>query len=154
MHAEEPALAPGATFEGRYEILAKLGEGGFGAVHKARQRTTGQLVALKVMRLPEHGGAARADVRVARFLREAQLCAQLHHPNVVQVVDSGQTADGSLYTVFAFAPGDNLADLLSREGALLPREAQHLMLSRRSTPSPAPTPRASSTATSSPATSW
>ena len=79
------------------------------------------------MRLPETGGAARADTRIARFLREAQLCAQLHHPNIVQVVDSGQTGDGSLYTVFAFAPGDNLADLLAREGALAPQEARHLM---------------------------
>src|SRR5579885_2152100 len=112
MHRDEPALAPGGTFEERYEILAKLGEGGFGAVHKARQHTTGQLVALKVMRLPDHGGAARAEIRAARFLREAQLCAQLRHPNLVQVVDAGRTADGALYTVFAFAPGDNLADLL------------------------------------------
>src|SRR5262245_36129004 len=108
MHRDEPSLAPGATFEGRYEIVSKLGEGGFGAVHKARQLATGQLVALKIMRLPEQGGAARAEVRAARFLREARLCAQLHHPNVVQLLDCGQTGDGSLYTVFAFAPGDNL----------------------------------------------
>ena len=128
MSRQDPSLAPGASFEGRYEILAKLGEGGFGAVHKARQLTTGQMVALKIMRLPEQGGAARAGTRVARFLREAQLSAQLHHPNIVQVVDSGQTADGSLYTVFAFVPGDNLAEVIAREGALAPHEARHLML--------------------------
>ncbi|AUX45214.1 protein kinase [Sorangium cellulosum] len=122
------ALIPGATFEGRYEILARLGEGGFGVVHKARQLTTGQPVALKILRLAEQGGAAQADRRVARFLRETRLCAQLHHPNIVQLVDSGQMEDGSLYTVFAFAPGDNLAALLEREGALAPPEARHLML--------------------------
>lgn len=125
---QELTLAPGTTFEGRYEIIAKLGEGGFGAVHEARQLTTGQLVAIKIMRHPEGGGAARSETRIARFLREAQLCAQLHHPNIVQVVDSGQTGDGRLFTVFAFAPGDNLAELLGKEGGLRPREAQHLML--------------------------
>jgi TOMM system kinase/cyclase fusion protein len=123
-----PRFAPGDLFEGRYEILAALGEGGFGTVHKARQLTTGQAVALKLMRPPERGGAGQIERRTARFLREARLCAQLHHPNIVRLVDAGRAADGSLYTVFAFAPGDNLAELLAREGALAPREARHLML--------------------------
>jgi TOMM system kinase/cyclase fusion protein len=128
MQRNDVALTPGATFEGRYEIVAKLAEGGFGAVHKARQLSTGQPVALKILRLPEHGDAAQTGTRIARFLRETQLCAQLRHPNIVQLVDSGQTTDGTLYTAFAFAPGDNLAALLAREGALAPREARHLML--------------------------
>src|SRR6185436_950242 len=124
----DAVLAPGATFEGRYEIVAKLGEGGFGAVHKARQLSTGQLVALKVLRSVEHGETARTGARVARFLREARVCAQLLHPNIVQLVDSGQMADGTLYIAFAFVPGQNLAALLETEGALAPREARHLML--------------------------
>ena len=122
------ALVPGATFEDRYEILARLGEGGFGVVHEARQLATGQPVALKILRLAEQGGVAQADRRVTRFLRETRLCAQLHHPNIVQIVDSGQMKDGSLYAAFAFAPGDNLAALLEREGALAPSEARHLMV--------------------------
>ncbi|WP_437724996.1 TOMM system kinase/cyclase fusion protein [Sorangium sp. So ce861] len=126
--AHDAALAPGATFAGRYEVLTKLGEGGFGVVHKARQLTTGQPIALKILRLAEHGGAAQADRRITRFLRETRLCAQLHHPNIVQLVDSGQIEDGTLYTAFAFAPGDDLAALLEREGALAPPEARHLML--------------------------
>jgi len=96
---DNPSLPPGAQFEGRYEIIAKLGEGGFGTVHKARQLSTGQMVALKVIRLPEHAGVARTETRIARFLREAHFCAQLHHPNIVQVVDSGQAASGELYRV-------------------------------------------------------
>ncbi|WP_437876842.1 TOMM system kinase/cyclase fusion protein [Sorangium sp. So ce513] len=122
------ARAPGTTFAGRYEILAKLGEGGFGVVYKARQLTTGQPIALKILRLAEQGGAAQTDRRVARFLRETRLCAQLCHPNIVQLVDAGQSEDGTLYTAFAFAPGDDLAALLEREGALAPSEARHLML--------------------------
>ncbi len=123
-----PSLTPGTTFEGRYQILEKLGEGGFGSVHKARQLTTGQAVALKVMHLLAPADEARREKRVARFLREMRLCGQLHHPNLVQLVDSGRAEEGQLYTVFAFAPGHNLADLLAAEGALPPREAKHLML--------------------------
>jgi len=128
MQRDDAVFTPGATFEGRYEIVAKLGEGGFGVVHKARQLSTGQPVALKILRLPEQGGIAQTTKRVARFLRETRVCAQLRHPNIVQLIDSGQTAGGTLYIAFAFAPGDNLAALLETEGALAPREARHLML--------------------------
>jgi len=127
MQRDEAVFASGARFEDRYDIVIKLGEGGFGTVHKARQLSTGQLLALKILRLPD-GQVVQGSARVARFLRETRLCAQLHHPNLVQLVDSGQTADGTLYIAFAFAPGDNLAALLEREGALAPREARHLML--------------------------
>jgi len=127
MHRGNPALAPGAIFEARYEILSELGVGGFGAVYKARQLTTGQAIALKVMRL-DHGRAAQIEGRIARFLRETQLCAQLHHPNIVQLIDAGRCGDGLLYTVFSFAPGETLADLIAREGSLAPEEARHLML--------------------------
>ncbi|WP_438007670.1 TOMM system kinase/cyclase fusion protein [Sorangium sp. So ce321] len=126
--ADGAAPVTGTLFAGRYEILGKLGEGGFGVVHKARQLTTGQPIALKILRLAEPRGAAQPDRRAARFLRETRLCAQLHHPNIVQLVDAGQLEDGTLYTAFAFAPGDNLAALLEREGALAPPEARHMML--------------------------
>lgn len=130
-------VASGAIFEGRYEILTPLGEGGFGAVFKARQISTGQAVALKILRTLEEpiGQAASAPVRdersakrSARFVREMELCAKLHHPNIVRLMDSGQTAGGVLYSVYAFVPGQTLADLLSQEGALEPREACRLML--------------------------
>ena len=61
-----PAVAHEHSFEGRYELIAKLGEGGFGTVHKARQRTTGQLVAVKVMRLAEPWKGAPVWSRRAR----------------------------------------------------------------------------------------
>jgi TOMM system kinase/cyclase fusion protein len=128
MQRDDAVLIPDATFDGRYEIIAKLGEGGFGAVYKARQLSTGQPVALKILHLAEYRGATQTTKRVARFLRETRLCAQLRHPNIVQLLDSGQLADGTLYIAFAFAPGDNLAALLETQGALAPREARHLML--------------------------
>jgi TOMM system kinase/cyclase fusion protein len=122
------SFEPGTLFEGRYEILSKLGEGGFGIVYKARQLTTGRFVALKVMRRGEHDSAIMDEKRGARFAREMQLCAQLYHPHIVQLVDSGRLEAGTLYAVFAFVPGETLADVLSREGALELHEARRLML--------------------------
>lgn len=119
------SFAIGTTFQNRYQILAELSEGGFGAVYKARQITTGQPVAVKVLHF--RGGGAE-ERQIARFERETQLCGKLHHPNIVRLIDSGQAENGALYTVFEFAPGKSLSCVLAEEGALEPLEAQHLML--------------------------
>jgi serine/threonine protein kinase len=111
----------------RYEILSELGRGGFGIVYKARQLATGQHVAIKMMHRARAGDEAQ-NRHTARFQREMKLCAQLHHPNIVRLIDSGLMEDGRLYTVFEYVPGKTLADLLSERGALEPVEAQHLML--------------------------
>jgi TOMM system kinase/cyclase fusion protein len=124
----EPPFLHGTLFEGRYEILSSLGEGGFGVVYKARQISTGQAVAIKIMRQPDHGSADELDRRARRFQREMALCAQLHHPNIVQLIDAGRAEGGLLYGIFSFAPGETLADVLSSEGALDLVEARHLML--------------------------
>src|SRR5690349_13799879 len=80
----------GSAFLERYELLEKVGEGGFGIVYKARQRSTGQLVAIKVLRIPEDLGGPEVERLILRFSREMRLCAQLHHPNIVRLMDSGK----------------------------------------------------------------
>jgi TOMM system kinase/cyclase fusion protein len=124
----EPPFLHGTLFEGRYEVISSLGEGGFGVVYKARQISTGQPVAIKIMRQPDHGSADEIDRRARRFQREMALCAQLHHPNIVQLVDAGRTEAGLLYGIFSFQPGETLADVLSGEGTLDLIETRHLML--------------------------
>ncbi len=119
-------MAQPGIFEDAYDVVGTLGTGGFGVVYQAKQRTTGQLVAIKTL-LPRAGGAHPEKV-VARFLRETQLCAQLYHPNIVQLINAGETAAGQLYTVFVYAPGKSLSRVLEEEGALRPDEARHLML--------------------------
>ncbi|WP_437944996.1 TOMM system kinase/cyclase fusion protein [Sorangium sp. So ce296] len=128
MHQGSPLLAAESTFAGRYEIVSELGAGGFGRVYKARQLTTGQTVALKIMTLPERGDAAAIERRIARFLREAELCGQLRHPNIVTLIDAGRAGNELLYTVFSYVPGETLEEVLAREGALAPAEARHLMV--------------------------
>ncbi|WP_437959774.1 TOMM system kinase/cyclase fusion protein [Sorangium sp. So ce119] len=123
------AVAPESVFQGRYEIVSLLCKEDLATLYKGRQLATGQLVAIKVLRPGRDGGSAdAARRRGARFRREMRFCAQLHHPNIVRLIDSGQTDAGQLYTVFEFVPGQSLAELLAAEGALEPREARHLML--------------------------
>src|SRR5262245_25940523 len=71
---------------GQYVLLARLGEGGMGKVFKARHRSLGRVVALKVIRKEK---LTNPDV-VRRFQREVQAAAQLHHPNVVHAFDADQ----------------------------------------------------------------
>ncbi len=114
-------------FERRYEILAELGSGSFGQVFKARQLSTGQLVAVKVLRLTSAGNPGDAQQRIERFRRETRVGAELSHPNIVRLIDSGETGDGQLYAAFEFIPGVTLKDVLATEERLSMAEAVHLM---------------------------
>ncbi|NNC09037.1 TOMM system kinase/cyclase fusion protein [Corallococcus exiguus] len=116
------------AFQGRYELLSELGEGGFGRVYKARQVTTGQNVAVKLLRLTDGATPESVERRSARFEREMKLCAQMHHPNIVRLIDSGRAQGGAVYSIFEFVPGKNLAQVLAEEGVLDPVETRHLML--------------------------
>ncbi len=101
-----------------YRLGARLGEGGSGTVFQATRIDTGQTVAVKLMREESsHTPAGRQRAR-ARFVLEQRLCERLHHPNVVALLDHGETLDGQLFAVFEFVPGRTLRDVLAAEGAL------------------------------------
>ncbi|HVV87279.1 MAG TPA: protein kinase, partial [Kofleriaceae bacterium] len=121
-------LPTGSILQGRYEITSVLGAGGFGTVYQATQLATSRQVAIKVMQAFPDEDARKRDNRMARFRREMDLCARLHHPNIVDLVDSGETDDGRPFAAFQYVPGKSLAQVLAQEGPLHPREARHLML--------------------------
>lgn len=91
----------------RYLLLDLLGEGGVGAVFKARDETLQRFVAVKVL----HTQFARQANFRERFLLEARASASMDHPGIVKVYDFGQSED-LLYIVMEYIPGSNLRELL------------------------------------------
>jgi formylglycine-generating enzyme required for sulfatase activity/serine/threonine protein kinase len=102
---------------GKYELLEEIGCGGFAVVYKARDTTLDRIVALKVL----HPHWVTDPHFATRFRQEARAAANLRHPNIVTVHDTGE-ADGQLYIAMAYLPGRTLQDLLEEQGAL-PLEA-------------------------------
>jgi len=99
----------GEVLANRYRIETRLGEGAMGAVYKAKHVKVGRAFAVKVLH-----SKLLEDTKVAqRFEREAELAGRLRHPNVVGVVDVGETSDGLRYMVMDFAHGPDLASMLT-----------------------------------------
>ena len=96
----------------RYPISGEVGRGGMAVVYRARDVKHGRDVAVKIIR-PELAAALGRE----RFLREIAIAAQLHHPHIVPLYDSGE-ADGLLYYVMPYEPGHSLRDRLARDGPL------------------------------------
>ncbi|HET9626638.1 MAG TPA: serine/threonine-protein kinase [Kofleriaceae bacterium] len=102
----------GSEVDGRYRVLELIGEGGMGKVYRSEHVELGSQSALKVL----HPSYSRMPDLVERFRREARAAAQLNHPNIVGVTDSGTTADGSVYFVMEYLEGLELGSVIEREG--------------------------------------
>lgn len=103
---------------GRYAVDGVIGRGAMGAVYRGTDPATGRAVAIKTLALAhEFNGAALVDAR-ARFAREAQTAARLHHPAIVAVLDSGED-QGLAYIVMEHVAGQSLGDYTTA-GRLLP----------------------------------
>ena len=111
-------LQPGVLFGGRYEILGVLGQGGMGAVYKARDRELDRLIALKVIR-PE---LATDPAILLRFKQELILSRNITHKNVVRIFDLGE-ADGIRFISMEYVDGEDLRTILRRNGKFSPKEA-------------------------------
>jgi len=98
---------------GSYVLLERLGEGGMGAVFKARNWKLGQVVALKLM----HRERVRNAEAVRRFQREIYAAAQLNHPNIVRAIDADEV-HGTHILVMEYVAGTDLAQLALQKGPL------------------------------------
>lgn len=130
----DPTAAPGRAFvppsveelAGHFpqlEILGLIGNGGMGAVYKARQRELDRIVALKI--LPP--GIGDDPAFASRFAREARALAKLSHPNIVTLYEFGRGAgDGPYFFLMEYVDGVNLRQLLHAE-RVAPREALEIV---------------------------
>jgi serine/threonine-protein kinase len=108
---------------GQYTLVEKLGEGGMGAVYRARHSMLRRPTALKLIR-PDKADPATIN----RFEREVQLTATLTHPNTVTIYDYGRTEDGTFYYVMEFLEGADLGVIVKLTGPMLPQRAVHVLI--------------------------
>lgn len=97
----------------RYDVEREIGRGGMAVVYLARDRRHNRRVALKVL-----SAELGAVIGVERFLTEIQVTANLQHPNVLPLYDSGSGGNGLLYYVMPYVDGESLRDRLDRERQL------------------------------------
>jgi serine/threonine protein kinase len=100
------------ALEGRYQVREEVGKGGMALVFLAEDLKHHRNVALKVLR-----AELAAVLGAERFLKEIEVTAQLQHPNILPLYDSGE-ADGFLYYVMPLMEGESLREVLDREGEL------------------------------------
>jgi serine/threonine protein kinase len=110
-----------SALAGRYEPKREIGRGGMATVYLARDIRHNRDVAVKVLK-PD----LRASIGIDRFLREIEIAAQLNHPHILPLLDSGDT-DGVLHYVMPYIDGESLRGLLNRKKRLELSQAQRLV---------------------------
>jgi len=115
MSAQSLADLSGRVLHGRYRAVRLIGSGSMGDVYDGVDMATRGRVALKVLK-PER---AVREVFRHRFLREARSAVLIDHPNVVDVLDYGETPEGLLFIAMEFLEGEDLSSYLKRNGRLL-----------------------------------
>lgn len=111
-------IGPGSMIAGRYQVDAQIGSGGMATVFRAEDIQLGRKVAVKVL----HPQYSEDQEFVERFRREAKAAAQLQHPGIVSVYDTGSW-NGTWYIAMELLEGPTLKERLIREGRIAPAEA-------------------------------
>ena len=100
--------------ESRFDVLAKLGEGGMGCVYKVRHRDLDEVQIVKTLQAHLSSNAGLRE----RFINEARRGMRLRHPHIAGVHDFAVCADGTGYIVMEYVHGHNLRDLLATRGPM------------------------------------
>ena len=101
----------GTLFDGRYQVVRKLGAGGMANVYLAEDQELGRRVAIKIL----NDRHANDEQFVERFRREAKNAAALSHPNIVSIYDRGE-AEGTYYIAMEYLDGRTLKELIVQRG--------------------------------------
>ena len=121
-HSTVKMPMPDQIIAGRYRIISRLGSGGMGLVFLAEQLGGGNKVALKFLD-PE---PSTDETRATRFLREAKVALQVQHPGATQILDLGRDESMRLFMCFELVEGEDLREVIKREGRLRFGEARSI----------------------------
>ena len=122
MDTPDPITRLNAALQGRYRIEREIGEGGTATVYLADDLKHERKVALKVLK-PELAAVVGAE----RFLAEIKTTANLQHPHILPLHDSGE-ADGLLFYVMPLVEGESLRERIDRDKQLPVDEAVQMMI--------------------------
>ena len=125
---QDPGIAsldpmPGRVIAGNFRVEKLIGAGAMGNVYKAEQLSLGKQVAIKVL----HHHLVTDQTLVARFKREAKSASLLNHPNSIQIIDSGEDKDGTLYIAMELLTGRDLAQVIRDDFPLPLRRVGRIM---------------------------
>ena len=109
-----------------YTLIKFLGQGGFCDVYQATQKNTNKTVAIKILDLDPKSTPKEKQKKIDRFNRETNLCAKIHHPNIVSLLDKGFVND-AIFAVYDYVPGKTLKEEIKERGPLPAPEAAELM---------------------------
>ena len=107
-------MKPGTVIAGKYRLVNRLGDGAMGSVWEAVNELTQRSFAIKLI----HRMAVGGDELRSRMMREARAAGRLHHRNVIEVYDVGETAEGDPFLVMELLRGETMEALLQRKGQL------------------------------------
>jgi serine/threonine protein kinase len=113
----------GDILDGRYLIKNKIAEGGMGTVYSGVHTKLGRNVAIKILKAKH----VEDKEQTARFIQEAQAAADLHHRNIVDVIDVGTTDGGAPYFVMELLVGESLRERMKSSLPMQPREVGYII---------------------------
>ena len=109
----QEAIKPGMVIDGRYEVMAHLGDGATASVFKAMDKDLGDIIAMKVFHLM----ISRNETMAERMKLEIKACRKLSHPNIIKIFDMGNFA-GHRYLTMEFLQGKTLQDTITEPLAM------------------------------------
>ncbi len=107
-------LTQGAVVHAGYRVLERIAQGEIGELYKAERLAPEQLCVLKVL----NPGLMSDSMLVERFKQEAKRACTFWHPNAVRIEGFGEAEDGRPFVVMEYLPGENLREVMAREGRL------------------------------------